>query len=86
MDATVPIATAARDLERLLEQLDLGETLTLVSSEGTPLAILVSLKAPRAAESSAEDWDARWDALAHRVSEKWRSDRSALETLAEMRR
>jgi len=41
--------------------------------------------APR--EAAAElDWEARWDALAQRVSDAWQSERSAVELLSEMRR
>ncbi len=83
---TVPIETAERELKHLLERLQLGETITLVSSEGTPLAVMVSLK-PRPVEvESATDWEARWDALAQKVSQAWTSDKSAVETLVEMRR
>lgn len=86
MSAVMPIETAEHDLRNLLEQLRLGETVTLVSSEGAPLALLVSLKpAPSKAEPDS-DWDARWDALAHQVSLAWKSEKSAVEILAEMRR
>jgi hypothetical protein len=32
------------------------------------------------------DREARWDDLAHRVSRAWKSDKSAVEMLVEMRR
>jgi len=60
----VPVETAERDLQHLLERLHLGETITLVSSEGTPLAVVVSLKpAPVAETPPASDWEAQWEAL-----------------------
>jgi len=83
---TLPIETAERDLRRLLEELNLGDTVTLIGPEGVPQALLVSLRpAPR--EAAAEsDWEARWDALAQQVSEAWQSEKSAVELLSEMRR
>jgi len=83
---TVPVETAERDLKDLLEQLHLGETITLVSSEGTPLALVVSLKPLPVEVEPASDWEARWDALTQRVSQAWKSDKSAVEILTEMRR
>lgn len=85
MSAVVPVEMAEHDLKNLLERLGLGETVTLINSEGAPLAIFVSLK-PMQQVTSASDWDARWDALARRVSQVWKSEKSALDVLAEMRR
>ncbi len=86
MSITVPIETAERDLRSLLEQLHLGETATLVSSEGTPQALLVSLKSTTARPLPLSDREARWDALAQKVSQAWKSDKSGVEILTEMRR
>ena len=83
---TVPVETAGRDLKQLLERLRWGETITLVSSEGTPLAVVVSLKSAPVEIEPVSDWEARWDALAQKVSRAWRSDKSAVEILTEMRR
>lgn len=86
MPIILPIETVERDLRSLLEELGLGETVTVVGSEGVPHALLVSLK-PAQRESQAQaDWDARWDALARQVSDAWRSDKGAVELLSEMRR
>jgi len=86
MSVTVPIETAERDLKSLLEKLRLGDTVTLVGSEGQPEALLVSLKAVPAKMRSLSDWEAQWDALTERVDQAWESDKSAVEILAEMRR
>lgn len=83
---TVPVETAQRDLQHLLEQLHLGETITLVSSEGMPLAVVVSLKPAPVEVEPVSDWEARWDALTQKVSQAWKSDKSAVEILTEMRR
>jgi antitoxin (DNA-binding transcriptional repressor) of toxin-antitoxin stability system len=85
MPVTVPIETAERNLKNLLGRLRPGEAITLTSSEGSPLALLVSLRSePRV--RLLPDWDARWDALARRVSQAWKSEKSAVEILSEMRR
>jgi len=86
---TVPVETAERDLQHLLEQLHLGETITLVNSEGTPLAVMVSLKpAVPVAEtlSASDDWEAQWEALAEEIGRAWKGEKSAVEILSEMRR
>jgi len=83
---TVPIETAERELRSLLEQLRLGETATLVSSEGAPEALLASLRFAAGRPEPMSDWDMRWDALAQKVSQAWKSKKSAAEILAEMRR
>ena len=83
---TLPIETAERDLRRLLEELDLGDTVTLIGSEGVPQALLVSLRSGLRETPAESDWEARWDALAKQVSEAWQSAKSAVELLSEMRR
>jgi hypothetical protein len=86
MPITLPIETAERDLRSLLEELNLGDTVTLIGAEGMPEALLVSLKpVPRETEAEA-DWEARWAALARQVSDAWQSEKSAVELLSEMRR
>ena len=83
---TLPIETAERDLRRLLEELDLGDTVTLIGAEGVPQALLVSLRSGLRETPAESDWEARWDALAEQVSEAWQSEKSAVELLSEMRR
>ena len=83
---SVPIETAERDLRRLLEELDLGDTVTLIGSEGVPQALLVSLRPTLHKAPVEAGWEARWDALARRVSEAWQSEKGAVELLSEMRR
>lgn len=86
MSVVVPIEAAKHNLEDLLERLHLGETITLVTSEGTPLAVIVSLKPAPIEVELASDWEARWDALAQKVSRAWKSEKGAVEILTEMRR
>jgi hypothetical protein len=86
MSITLPIETAEKDLRSLLEELNLGETVTLIGAEGVPRALLVSLKPVLRENQEEADWDARWDALARQVSQAWNSEKSAVELLTEMRR
>jgi hypothetical protein len=86
MSVSVSIETAQDDLRSLLEQLELGETITLVNPEGVPEALLVSLKASPSQPQSVVDWEKRWDALARKIGEAWEGDKSAQEILTEMRR
>ncbi len=87
MTLAVPVKTAGRGLKRMLEQLHLGETITLVGAEGVPLAVIVSLQQPASVEAEpVSDWEVRWDALARKVSQAWKGEKGAVETLAEMRR
>lgn len=85
MTIAVPIETAKQNLENLLERLHLGETITVVNSKGTPLAVMVSLKAGAEVEPAA-DWEKEWEELAEEVGRAWKSEKSAVETLSEMRR
>jgi hypothetical protein len=86
MTIRVPIETAERDLRALLDELGLGETATLIGSEGKPEGLLISLKPMERQAQAEDDWEARWDALARKVSSAWQSEKSAVEILAEMRR
>jgi len=86
MAEIVPTETAERDLRSLLKRLRLGETITLVGSEGVPEALLVSLKSPPPELQARSDWQTQWDALALKVSRAWNSKKSAVEILTEMRR
>ena len=84
---TMPVERAEHNLQGLLEQLQMGEAMTLVNSEGTPVAVLVSLKPmPATGATPASDWEAQWEGLAEQVSRAWKSEKSAAEVVSEMRR
>jgi hypothetical protein len=83
---SVPIENASRDLKGLVEGLPTGESVTLVSGEGTPLALLVSLKTEAPKPLPASEWMARWDRLSRKISRAWKTEKSAAEVIAEMRR
>ncbi len=44
MPSTLPLDVAGRNLQGLIEQLQQGESITLLDADGQPLALLVSLK------------------------------------------
>lgn len=83
---SAPIEAAESGLVRLLAQLRLGETITLIGADGIPEALLVSLKAATSKQMPLPDWQVQWDALTHKVDRAWTSDKSAVEILSEMRR
>ena len=87
MSIQIPVETAANHLKDLLAELPLGETITLLDPAGQPLGLLISLNSEVVAEpQKAANWRAEWEELAEKVSAAWKSDKSAIETLIEMRR
>lgn len=95
MSQIVYLDTAMESLKELLESLPFGETLTIVSADGSPLGILVSLntelgiEAPQESDIDVpqeETWESRWSDFASEVERAWKDDRSAKEILSEMRR
>ena len=58
---------AEQDLRGVIAQLSKGETVTLIGTEGVPIALLVSLKLTPRENHKKADWDARWDALARQL-------------------
>ena len=85
MSVEVSVDSAKKNLENILASLSPGETATLIGPEGRPMAVLVPLKK---SEDIAEeiDWDEEWQALARRIDSAWKSEKSALQILSEMRR
>lgn len=86
MSDFVSLESAERDLKGLLAQLSLGDTVTLANNDGKPLALLVSLQEVAANEQAITDWRGQMEDLAKKVSAAWNSEKSAVETIAEMRR
>jgi antitoxin (DNA-binding transcriptional repressor) of toxin-antitoxin stability system len=86
MSRNVSIEEASDDLKGLLDQLQPGEAIILIGDKGEPRAKLISVCPAQADAVGISDWMERWDALSEKVSKAWKSEKSALETLAEMRR
>ena len=85
MPTTITLSEAIHNLEELLLGLTPGDTVTLVEANGTPLAVLVrinSIVSPR----PLPDWSQRWRELAKEIGRAWKTEQSALQILAEMRR
>jgi len=85
MSVEVSMDSAKRNLEEIIAKLSPGETATLIDPEGRPAAVLVPLKASNDAKIK-DNWDDEWQALAKEIDSAWKSEKSALEILAEMRR
>lgn len=85
MSVEVSVDSAKKNLENILASLSPGETATLIGPEGRPMAVLVPLKK---SEDIAEeiDWNEEWQALARRIDSAWKSEKTALQILSEMRR
>ena len=85
MSTTITLDEAAQHLKDLLRELSLGDTVTLIESNGIPLAILVGIR-PAASSPPISDWSQRWHKLAVQIGQAWQVEQSALQVLAEMRR
>ena len=85
MSVEVSVAAAKKNLEEILSKLLPGETATLISPEGKPMAVLVPLKSSEDA-AKVLDWDAEWETLAREIDLAWKDKKSALAILTEMRR
>jgi hypothetical protein len=48
--------------------------------------MLVSLQHTTTEPQAISDWMEQWDALAREIGKAWKSDKSAVEILSEMRR
>ena len=87
MNSAMPVEQIKHNLDSLLQGMRSGETVTVLGSEGEPLAVFVSLNPSTPPQAQSEDdWEAEWDELARRISQAWKSEKGAVETLLEMRR
>ena len=85
MPKTITLDEAVHNLEELLRGLTPGDTVTLVEANGAPLAVLVNIQ-PTALSHPVPDWSRRWRELAREIGQAWKTEQSALQILAEMRR
>ena len=85
METSISVETVSRELQELLEGLDPGQAVTLVDSSGAPVALVVPLRHGEGEPPEAHDWDAEWDALAERIDKAWKSEKSAVEIVSELR-
>lgn len=85
MSVEVSVDSAKKNLEDILAKLPPGETATLIGPEGKPMAVLVPLRSSEGTTKEV-DWDSEWQALAREIDSAWKSKKSALEILTEMRR
>jgi len=73
-------------IQNLIEQLRLGDTVTITDETGAPVAMVVGLRADAKPSVAHSDWKTRWQDLSQRVGETWRTNQNAVEVLTEMRR
>ena len=78
MSVEVTVTAAKKNLEEILSKLLPGETATLVSAEGKPMAVLVPLKSSEDA-AKVLDWDAEWETLALEIDLAWKSKKAGEE-------
>lgn len=88
----IPIETAIDHLDKLLEAMSLGETVTLVDQNGQPTALLVSLKTQEAQKANVESdatlanrWFEQLDALTARIGPSWMGGVDAVVAIADVR-
>jgi len=86
MATDISIETAGPALREVVEHLRPGERVNLVGSDGRRLAVVLSVRPDPANQVSSEEWMAKWRALAREISKAWKSDKSAVELVSEMRR
>nr|HID14637.1 hypothetical protein [Anaerolineae bacterium] len=91
MATVLPIHAALKELPELIRRLEPGEVITLTEADGTPRAVLVVVgqavqRSKGLSAKNSEAWWAHWDALASRIGRAWKSGRSAVEAVQEIRR
>lgn len=91
----MPVRTLPPTMIELLKQLPAGETVRFVSEFGETEAILVSIRGSMESQSLLEDqsilseqdtWLQDWQDMAQRIAADWKSDKTAVEVVSELRR
>lgn len=85
MSTEVSVEAAKKNLDDILAKMSPGEATTLIGPGGKPMALLVSMK-PSCDEVEEKKWDEEWEALGREIDKAWKSEKSVLEILSEMRR
>ncbi len=86
MAAGIRIDDPGPVLREAVAQLRPGEKANLVAPDGRRVALIVAVRPECAQPMSHEEWMAEWRALSQEISKAWKSDKSAVELIAEMRR
>lgn len=86
MTLALPIEKAKKELDELVQQMHQGDTLTLINSQGEPVAVLISVKFSAPGAVLPHEREKQWKALAKEVGKAWKGLRGAVETLTGMRR
>jgi len=80
------IGATGPELKQLIEILPEGETIEVLGDTGEEVAVLLTVKRGSEKPLSPEEWLAELDALAEEIGRAWKSDKSAVELVSEMRR
>jgi len=86
MPTEISIDALGPQLRELLDRLPAGEPVTVLGTDGKPVAILYPVKPHQEPAMSDEEWFAEVEEMAKRISKAWKSEKTALEVLSEMRR
>jgi len=86
MATDLSVEAAGPELRDLLQHLPPGEQVNLVDSDGKRVAVVFSVRRGAEKPMPIAEWLAEWDALAEEISKAWKSDKSAVEIISEMRR
>jgi antitoxin (DNA-binding transcriptional repressor) of toxin-antitoxin stability system len=89
--ATVSIKKMPPEMAEIFDNLSKGESVTVLDEDGKPKVVLVTVAATPAEVQSRfqpihDEWFEDWDKMAREIAKDWKSDKSALEVLSEMRR
>lgn len=86
MATDISIEAAGPLLREAVGHLRPGEKVNLIGPDGKQIAVVMSLSREAEGPLSPDEWLARLDARAERIGKAWKSEKSAVEIISEMRR
>ncbi|MBM4031035.1 MAG: hypothetical protein FJ291_04535 [Planctomycetes bacterium] len=86
MATSVSVEAMGPELRQLIELLPEGETVEILGDAGEQVALLLTVKQGSEMPLSPDEWLAELDALAEEIGRAWKSEKSAVELVSEMRR
>lgn len=86
MATEINLEDAGPLLKEAVERLQPGEKVNLVGRDGRRVAVVVTVCPKHEKALSIAEWLAEWDSLTQEISKAWKSEKGAVELIAEMRR